>query len=106
MTKAKINYSNQVDKHQKKFFYDIRDKVWLFSKNIDSDRFSKKLDHKMISSFEIVGKKDISSKLKLSQVIKIYNIFHSNFFQKDSTNLLTSQVNKLELLVIINNEKN
>lgn len=37
--------------------------------------------------------------------MKIYNIFHLNLLQKTSMDLLINQVNKLVLLVIINNEK-
>lgn len=33
-------------------------------------------------------------KLQLSQVIKIYNIFHLNLLKKASTNPLTDQVNE------------
>lgn len=33
--------SNQVDKHLKKVFDDIEDKLWLFAKNINTDQPSK-----------------------------------------------------------------
>lgn len=36
--------------------------------------------------------------------MKIYNVFQSNLLQKASTNLPTSQINKLVVPVIINNE--
>lgn len=36
--------------------------------------------------------------------MKIHNVFHSNFLQKLSTDLLTDQVNQLLPLVIIKNE--
>ena len=37
--------------------------------------------------------------------MKIYNVFHPNLLQKTFTNLLTGQVNKSVLLVIMNNKE-
>ena len=63
LTKTQICQSNQVNKHKKKLFYDIGDKVWLFTKNINTDQSSKKLNHKMIGSFKVIKKKNILLKL-------------------------------------------
>ena len=38
----------------------------LFTKNISTDQLSKKLDHKIINSFKVIEKKDISLELQLS----------------------------------------
>ena len=59
LTKAQTSQSNQANKHWKKFSYDIEDKIWLSTKNISTDRPSKKLDQKIISFFEVIGKKGI-----------------------------------------------
>lgn len=80
LTKAQISQSNQVNKYWKKIFYNIENKVWLSTKNISTKHPSKKLDHKIIGLFEVIGKKNISLELKLSQAIKIHNVFHPNFF--------------------------
>lgn len=54
--------------------------MWLFTKNITTNQLAKKLYHKIIGSFEVIGKKDnISLNLQLFQAIKIYNIFQPNF---------------------------
>ena len=37
--------------------------MWLSTKNISNDQSFKKLDHKMISFFEVIGKKSILLKL-------------------------------------------
>ena len=76
--KAQTNQSNQANKHRKEVSYDIGDKIWLFSKNISTDRLSKKLDYKMIDFFNVIGKKNISLELQLPQAMKIYNVFHPN----------------------------
>ena len=105
LTKAQTSQSNQANKHRKKVSYDIGDKVWLSTKNISTDRPSKKLDHKMIGPFEVIGKKGISLELQLPQAMKIHNVFHPNLLQKASTDPLTGQVNKPAPPVIINNEE-
>ena len=105
LTKVQISQSNQANKHWRKVSYDIRDKIWLSIKNISIDQPLKKLDYKMIDPFKVIKKKDILLKLQLPQVMKIYNVFHLNFFQKASTDLLTGQINKLALSMIINDEE-
>ena len=79
--------------------------MWLSTKNISTDRPSKKLDHKIIGPFEVIGKKNILLELQLSQAMKIHNVFHLNFLWKASTNPLKGQVNKPVPPVIINNEE-
>ena len=78
--KAQISQSNPANKYRKKIFYDIGDKIWLSTKNISTDLPSKKLNHKMIGSFEVIGKKRILLELKLPQAMKIHNVFHPNLF--------------------------
>ena len=78
LTKAQTSQSNQANKHRKEVSYDIGDKVWLSTKNISTDRPSKKLDHKMIGPFEKKKKKGISLELQLPQAMKIHNVFDPN----------------------------
>ena len=59
----------------------------------------------MIGAFKVIRKKGILVELQLPQAMKIHNIFHLNLFWKASIDLLTSQVNKLASLLIINNEE-
>ncbi len=105
LTKAQTSQSNQANKYRKEVSYDIGDKVWLSTKNISTYRPSKKLDHKMIGPFDIIGKKSISLELQLPQAMKIHNVFHPNFLEKASTDPLTGQVNEPALPLIINNKK-
>ena len=63
MIKAQTSQSNQANKNWKKVFHNIKDKVWLSTKNISIDPPLKKLDHKMIGFFKVIGKKNILLKL-------------------------------------------
>ncbi len=103
--KAQTSLSNQTNKNWKEVSYNIGDKVWLSTKNISTNRPSKKLDHKMMGPYDIIGKKDISLELQLPQAMKIQNVFDSNPLQKTSTDPLTGQVNKLAPSIIINNKE-
>ena len=78
LTKAQISHLNPVNKYKKEVFYDIRDKMWLSTRNINTDQTSKKLLYNMIGLFEVIEKKDISLELQLPQTIKIYNVFNLN----------------------------
>ena len=53
------------------------DLVFLNIKNIIIDKPFKKLNDKMFDSFKVIFVIDSSYKLKLSEIIKIYNVFHS-----------------------------
>ena len=105
LTKAQTSQSNQVNKHWKEVFYNIRNKVWLSTKNSSTNQLYKKLDYKIIGPFDVIRKKGILLKLQLSQARKIHNVFHLNLLQKASTNLLTGQVNEPVPPVIIDNEE-
>ena len=98
-------HSKQADKHRKDISYNVGDKVWLSTRNITTDRPSKKLDHKMLGPFEVIGNKGISVDLQLPQSMKLHNVFHPNLLRKASTDPLTNQVNEPPTPVIINNEE-
>lgn len=59
--------------------------MWLFTQNISINQSSKKLNHKMISFFKVIGKKDLLLKLQFLQAMKIHNVFHPNLLQKALT---------------------
>ena len=81
------------------------DMVWLSTKNIKTEKPSKKLVHKMIGPYwvkELVG---LSYRLELPTSIKIHNVFHLNLLRPAANNPLPSQHNDLESPVIVDSEK-
>ncbi len=72
---AQESQSKQADQHRKDITYAVGDKVWLFTRNITTDRPSKKLDHKMLGPFEVIGNKGVAVELQLPQSMKIHNVF-------------------------------
>jgi hypothetical protein len=58
--------------------YQIKNQVWLFTKNIQIDRSFRKLDHKMLESFKILKKETIciNSNYQSKWIFIQYFIFH------------------------------
>jgi hypothetical protein len=72
--------------------YQIDDQMWLSTKNIQIDKSSRKLDHKMIKSFKILKKRDSFYKLDLSKKMIVHSIFHISLLRKDSQDLVLDQI--------------
>ena len=61
--------------------YKIDDQVWLSTKNIHPELSLKKPNHKQIGLYRIKKLVDLSYHLKLSESIKIHNVFHLNLLK-------------------------
>ncbi len=69
---------NQANKHRKKVNYKIESKMFLNEWNIITAKSFKKLNDKMLDSFQIIDSVDSFYKLKLSDTMHIYDVFHSD----------------------------
>ncbi len=85
--------------------YQIENEVWLFIKNIQIDRSFRKLHHKMLESFKILKKKNISYKLELSIEMNIHSVFHISLLRKDLENSLSKQIISSSSFVVIDDEE-
>ncbi len=85
--------------------YQIKNQLWLSIKNIQIDRFSKKLNHKMLKSFKIVKKRKNSYKLDLSNEMNIHSVFHTSLLRKNSQNSLLEQLISSSSSVVIDDEQ-
>ena len=79
--------------------------VWLSTKNIKTEKLSKKLDHKMISPYKIKELIEPFYRLDLPTSMRIHDVFHPNLLQPAANNLLPGQHNKPEPLVVVDNEE-
>ena len=107
IARSQKKQAEAADRHQKSVEdkYKVGDKVWLSTKNIKTERPSKKLDHKMISPYKIKRLVGSSCQLDLPTSIKIHNVFHPNLLRKASTDPLPGQHNDPAPPVIIDNKK-
>ena len=83
------------------------DLVFLNIKNIVIDKSYKKLNDKMLDLFKIISSIDSFYKLKLFEIMKIYNVFYFKLLNFVVINLLFDQKNfflKLLLSKIKRNE--
>ena len=77
--------SRQTNKHQKNVNYEVRDIMFLNSRNIKTQQLLKKLNNKIFESFKIVIKVKRAFQLKLSRTMLIHNVFHASLLQKAAT---------------------
>ena len=95
------------DQHQKSVEdkYKVGNSVWLLTKNIKTERPSKKLDHKMVGPFKIKALVGSSCQLKLLTSMKIHNVFHPSLLWKASNNSLPGQHNDSAPLIIVDDKE-
>ena len=79
--------------------------VFLNIKNIIIDKLFKKLNDKMFDSFKIIFVIDSSYKLKLFEIIKIYNVFYFKLLSLVVINSLFNQKNSSFKVIIIKDKK-
>ena len=86
MAQSQEQQAKAADRHQKSIEgkYKVGDQVWLSTKNIKTERPSKKLDHKMVSPFKIKALVGSSCRLELSTSMKIHDVFHPSLLRKAS----------------------
>ena len=93
-TRVEIAKSQQTqvkaaNKHRKPSLkYKVEDKVWLSTKNIHTEKSSKKLDHKQIGLYPIKKLVNSSYWLELSILMQIHNVFHPNLLRLAAKNSL------------------
>ncbi len=95
---------NQANKHRKKVNYKIESKMFLNEQNIVIVKSFKKLNDKMLNSFQITEFIDSFYKLKLSKTMHIHDIFHSELLCSVVDNSLSDQKNESSKSIVINDE--
>ncbi len=95
---------NQANKHRKKINYKIKSRMFLNERNIITARLFKKLNDKMLDSFQIIDFIDSFYKLKLLKTMHIHDVFHSELLHLVVNDSLSDQKNELSRSIVINDE--
>ena len=104
LVKTREQMMKQVNKHRKEVDYEIESKMFLNERNIVTARSFKKLDDKMLDSFINLDLVDSSYKLKLSESMRVHDVFHSDLLRSVVDDLLPDQKNELSDSIVINDE--
>jgi len=67
-------------------------------------RLFKKLNDKMLDSFQIIDFIDSFYKLKLSETMRIHDVFHSELLHLVINDSLSNQKNEFSRSIVINDE--
>ena len=105
LAEAQKAMSRQANKHQKDVNYEVRDMVFLNSRNIKTQRPLKKLNNKMFELFKIVIKVGRAFQLELPRTMLIHNVFHASLLQKAATDPLSGQKQTPSLLIVVNDQE-
>ena len=104
LIKTRKQMMNQANKHRKKINYEIKSKMFLNERNIITARLFKKLNDKMLDSFQIINLIDLFYKLKLFETMHIYNVFYSRLLRLVVNDSLSDQKNEFSRSIVINEE--
>jgi len=104
LIKTREQMMNQVNKHKKKVNYKIESKMFLNERNIITAKFFKKLNDKMLDSFQIIDSVVSFYKLKLSDTMHIHDVFHSDLLRSVVNDSLSDQKNESSKSIVINDE--
>jgi len=78
--------------------------MFLNERNIVTARLFKKLNDKMLDSFQIIDLVDSFYKLKLSETMCIHDVFYSEFLRFVVNDSLSDQKNEPSRSIVINDE--
>ena len=105
INKAQLTMVEQVNRYKKDITFKKGDLVFLNIKNIITNKPSKKLNDKMFDSFKVISVIDSSYKLELSEIIKIYNVFHPKLLSLVVINSLSEQKNPSFKAIIVKDKE-
>ena len=104
LIKTRKQMMNQANKHRKKINYKIESRMFLNERNIITARLFKKLNDKMLDSFQIIDLIDSFYKLKLLKTMRIHNVFHSGLLRLVVNDSLFDQKNEFSRSIVMNDE--
>ena len=85
--------------------YKVGDLVWLSTKNIHTEKPSKKLDHKRIGPYRVTELVGSAYRLDLPASMHIHDVFHPNLLRLAAEDPLPGQHNDPPPPVVVNDEE-
>ncbi len=104
LAKTREQMMKQVNKHRKEVDYEVESKMFLNERNIVTARPFKKLDDKMLDPFTNLDPVDSSYKLKLSESMRVHDVFHPDLLRPAADDPLPGQKNEPSDSIVINDE--
>ncbi len=104
LIKTRKQMMNQANKYRKKINYEIESKMFLNERNIITAKLFKKLNDKMLDSFQIIDLVDSFYKLKLLKTMCIHNVYHLELLYFVINDSLSDQKNEFLKSIVINDE--
>ena len=105
INKAQLAMIEQVNRHKKDMTFKKDDLVFLSIKNIITNKSFKKLNDKMFGPFKVIFVIGSFYKLKLFEIMKIYNVFHSKLLSLAVINSLSKQKNLFFKTIIVKDKE-
>ena len=105
IAEARERMSEQANRHCKDVDYEVGDMVFLNSKNIKTQRPSKKLNDKMLDPFKVIAKVERAFQLELPRTMLIHNVFHPGLLRKAATDPLSEQRQTPSPPIIVNDQE-
>ena len=104
LVKTREQMMKQVNKHRKEVDYEAESKMFLNERNIVTARPFKKLDDKMLGPFTNLGFVGSSYKLKLSESMRVHDVFHPDLLRSAVDDFLPGQKNEPSGSIVVNDE--
>ncbi len=106
LANAQASYKHHADRTRKDSSkYRLEDLVWLFIKNIKTNRSSKKLNNKMIDLYKITKILKDACQLDLSASMKIHNSFHVSLLRLAFIDSLTDEIQSSSSPIIVDKKE-
>jgi hypothetical protein len=93
MQQSQEKAKRSADRRRREVDFQVGDNVWVSTKNWDTQRPSRKLDHRMAGPYEILRQVGNAYELKLPESIKVHPVFAPNLLRKAASDPLPGQHN-------------
>ena len=96
----------QINRYKNNITFKKEDLVFFYNQNNVTNRLVKKLNDEMFGSFKILFVINSFYKLKLFEIMKIYNVFQLKLLNLVIVNLLFNQKKSFFKVIIVKNKNN